>query len=283
MDRFAVFVDAGYLFAAGAQAIAKKHVSRRDIKVPFPDKFVAAIINSAGGLAAAGYAVPPALLRVYWYDALLGPRPSMDQAAIAHTAGVKLRLGSMNNAGEQKGVDSLIVTDIIELARNRALTDAVLISGDEDLRIAIQVAQTYGVRAHILAVGDPSSNVSPTLQMEADSVGAVDGVWVKQYIEIVDTKSRAATPAGAATKLAAVVNNVDVDAAAARVSDELLQQAGDNDVPNLQKHFESNKTVPPEYDGRLIAKTAAVLKRHLTPEEKRVARGVFVRRVRAAK
>jgi uncharacterized LabA/DUF88 family protein len=49
----------------------------------------------------------------------------------------KVRLGFVNRAGEQKGVDSLIVTDMISPARNRAMADAVLRSGDEDLRVGV--------------------------------------------------------------------------------------------------------------------------------------------------
>ena len=94
----------------------------------------------------------PSLLRIYWYDAIQGPRMSLEQTTLAHQVGLKLRLGSLNNAGEQKGVDSLIVTDLIELARNNAIADAVIVSGDEDLRVAVQVAQTFGVRVHVLAV-----------------------------------------------------------------------------------------------------------------------------------
>ena len=124
------------------------------------------------------------LLRVYWYDALLGPRPSLEQTTIAHLAGVKLRLGSLNNAGEQKGVDSLIVTDLIDLARNRAISDAILVSGEEDLRVAVQVAQTYGVRVHILAVGDPKKSVSTALQMEADSVNTLNEQWLQAHVTV---------------------------------------------------------------------------------------------------
>jgi uncharacterized LabA/DUF88 family protein len=53
---------------------------------------------------------------------------------------VKIRLGYINGAGQQKGVDSLIVTDLIELARNQAISDAYLVSGDGDLRVAVQIA-----------------------------------------------------------------------------------------------------------------------------------------------
>jgi hypothetical protein len=33
MDRFAIFVDAGYFFAAGAYAITSSHVPRRNISL----------------------------------------------------------------------------------------------------------------------------------------------------------------------------------------------------------------------------------------------------------
>ena len=51
----------------------------------------------------------------------------------------------MNSSGPAKGVDSLIVTDMITLARNGAMSDAVLLSGDEDLRVGVQQAQEFGV------------------------------------------------------------------------------------------------------------------------------------------
>ena len=47
---------------------------------------------------------------------------------------MKVRLGFVNSLGQQKGVDSLIVTDMLTLARNRAVAECVLLSGDEDLK-----------------------------------------------------------------------------------------------------------------------------------------------------
>ena len=78
----------------------------------------------------------PHFLRVYWYDGVIGYKgPTLQQTDLAHLDNVKLRLGFVNSFGEQKGVDSLIVTDLIELVRNHAISDAVLLSGDEDIRI----------------------------------------------------------------------------------------------------------------------------------------------------
>lgn len=61
------------------------------------------------------------LLRIYWYDGT-STGPTAQQLTMAHLADVKVRLGFVNSVGEQKGVDSLIVTDMITLARNRGIS-----------------------------------------------------------------------------------------------------------------------------------------------------------------
>jgi uncharacterized LabA/DUF88 family protein len=219
------------------------------------------------------------LLRMYWYDAIQGPRMSLEHSTLAHHAGVKLRLGSLNNAGEQKGVDSLIVTDLIELARNTAIADAVIVSGDEDLRIAVQVAQTYGVRVHILAVGDASRNVSASLQMEADSVDVLDAAWLHQHL-LVSAEEPKRPPPRLQAGAPVAANAVTVEEAARDVAAELLRDREPHEIAELRAHFEANQTVPPEYDGKLIAKTSRAIGQRLTPDESRKVRGVFVNAVR---
>jgi uncharacterized LabA/DUF88 family protein len=110
------------------------------------------------------------LLRVYWYD--VGFPPGTDAYkhqkryldAIASTPAVQLRLGHIKEfipgwheavraaivasgwditefekhfdfrpAFEQKGVDSLMVLDMVRLAQRRAHDTAVLVAGDRDL------------------------------------------------------------------------------------------------------------------------------------------------------
>jgi hypothetical protein len=223
------------------------------------------------------------LLRIYWYDAVQGPRMSLEQTTLAHHVGLKLRLGSLNNAGEQKGVDSLIVTDLIELARNRGIADAVLVSGDEDLRVAVQVAQTFGVRVHILAVGDPSKNVSTSLQMEADSVASLDKTWLERQIRVhgdgvgdVQASVRSTPVMGAESDPTRSLERV-----AEAVADGIIADLQNQDVEALRDHFAAgNQTVPPEFDRRLIAMTAARLSRRLEAAEMRKVRGVFVGRIR---
>ena len=75
----------------------------------------------------------------------------------------------MNSVGEQKGVDWLIVTDMIALARNGAVSDAVLISGDEDLRVGVQQAQEFGVRVHLIGIKPSRGSQSLFLLQESDT------------------------------------------------------------------------------------------------------------------
>ena len=161
--RTAVFVDAGYLFAAGSQAV------RGSIQRPYQTYLD--IPDTVAKLKAYAEVMAPGttLLRIYWYDGVLPGGVSGLQRRIADTDDVKLRLGTVSASGQQKGVDSLIVTDLVELARNRAISDAVLLSGDEDVRIGVEIAQGFGVRVHLIGIEPARGNQSRTLKQEADT------------------------------------------------------------------------------------------------------------------
>ena len=124
MDRSVIFVDAGFLFAAGSKLIANEKLPRGDLNLDYD-----AVLKLLGEFVTEVTGLP--LLRVYWYDGTAtGPTP---QLALGYKPSVKLRLKFVTQQGQQKGVDSLIVTDLINLARNRAMADALLLTGDEDI------------------------------------------------------------------------------------------------------------------------------------------------------
>ena len=174
MDRTAIFVDAGYLFASGSKLVANEKLSRGELQVDY-DVALALLERLATELTG----LP--LLRIYWYDgATSGPSPA--QVALAYRPRVKLRLGFLNQQGQQLGVDSLIVTDLITLARNRAMADAVLLTGDEDIRIGMQQAQEFGVRVHLLGIAPTRDNQSSVLVQEADSVRELALAEVKPFL-----------------------------------------------------------------------------------------------------
>jgi hypothetical protein len=122
------------------------------------------------------------LLRVYWYDAARDRVPTIDQRVVAQMAWVKLRLGNLNARGQQKGVDANIRADMEALARHRAITDAVLIAGDEDMVPAVEAAQAYGVRVHLWGVEPPyGTNQAERLVWESDTVDVLDSAFTRPY------------------------------------------------------------------------------------------------------
>ncbi len=162
MDRVAVFVDAGYVFAAGSTLIVGEKLPRGGLSLT-PEAAATELAAFATGVSG----LP--LLRIYWYDGTsTGPTPQ--HLALAYQPNIKVRLGIVNRYGEQKGVDSLIVTGLIELAHNRAMADAVVLSGDEDIRVGVLQAQEFGIRVHLLGVEPSRSNQSNYLLQEADTV-----------------------------------------------------------------------------------------------------------------
>lgn len=161
MGRVAVLVDAGYLFKAGGQLIASRNIGREGVVLD-PE----AAVDQLG--AVAQEITGRELLRVYWYDA--APRDaSAPHREVAEIHDLKLRLGHLNSAGQQKGVDALIITDMMTLARNRACDDFVLVSGDADLVAGVLQAQEHGVRVHLLGITPARQNQAPTLRYEADT------------------------------------------------------------------------------------------------------------------
>ena len=163
MNRIAVFVDAGYFYASASELLFGAPLRRGELRLANAEfaQYLAQVAETIGGCP---------LLRIYWYDGT-NSGPTAAHLAMAYLDNVKLRLGFVNQSGEQKGVDGLIFSDLTNLARNRAISDALLLAGDEDLCVSVQQAQEHGIRVHLLGVEpkDPSGNQSAALQREADT------------------------------------------------------------------------------------------------------------------
>jgi hypothetical protein len=178
MKRTVICVDAGYLFAQGSVALSGTKQPRT------------LLVLDAGKVFAELKAVAESrapenrLLRLYWYDGALGLRPTLEQEQLAHLDDIKVRLGFINSVGQQKGVDSLIVTDLIELARLGAICDAILLSGDEDVRVGVQIAQSYGVRIHLLGIAPSRGSQSKALLQEADTTSEWNAATVGKFLSL---------------------------------------------------------------------------------------------------
>src|SRR3954447_16679843 len=174
LARYAVLVDVGYIYAAAGELLFGSS-SRRDFRVDAVP-LIQVITKHADEI------IRGELLRVYWYDAARDRVPTIDQRVIAQMPWVKLRLGNLNARGQQKGVDAQIRADMEALARHRAITDAVLIAGDEDMVPAVEAAQAFGVRVHLWGVEPPyGTNQAERLVWESDTVDVLEGSFLRPY------------------------------------------------------------------------------------------------------
>jgi len=161
MDRSAIFVDAGYLLAAGG-LLTCGTTSRAALKCDYPG-----LTTKLARWVEEHNDRRLSCLRTYWYDGAVNAVPSADHERIGGLPYVKVRLGRIIR-GEQKGVDALIYRDLMTLARERAINCAYLVSGDEDLREGVVAAQDMGVQVVLLGVPGSHSNQSAALIREAD-------------------------------------------------------------------------------------------------------------------
>ncbi|MBT2391023.1 NYN domain-containing protein [Streptomyces sp. ISL-1] len=172
----AIFVDAGYVYAAGGLLVTGTE-DRRSFDLD-AEGLIEAFIDKARTIFA-----DSRLLRVYWYDGARRRIHTPEQQSIAELPDVKVRLGNLNANNQQKGVDSLIRTDLESLARHRAISDAALVGGDEDLVSAVEAAQGYGARVHLWGIeAAEGRNQAEPLLWEVDSQRTFDLDFCRPYI-----------------------------------------------------------------------------------------------------
>ena len=167
--RYAVFVDAGYLWAAGITAVFgdSKEVdsyNRSNVKIDYRD-----LIHMIKSFSKK-MANERELLRVYWYDAAPDRVPTKEHQKINVLPEVKTRIGHLTANGVQKNVDTMLLLDLNALARQNSIATAVILGGDGDFVEGVATAQSFGVKVYIMAIGSDGNSLSPELRAEADDV-----------------------------------------------------------------------------------------------------------------
>lgn len=187
----AVYVDVGYLLASAATRVTGSSL-RSGIEVDYP-----ALVSRLVAQVEADSGLP--VLRVNWYDSGSRPggQPDHQQDLIGLLPKVKLRLGRLSYAGEQKGVDVRLGLDLALHGRARVADIVYLVSGDDDLTEAVEEAQGAGVQVRLLSVpgvNGTSHAVSKHLRRAVDDELLID-------LGTVDTcvRSRALAPGLVAT------------------------------------------------------------------------------------
>lgn len=263
----AIFVDAGYVWAQGERGLRLQP----DNVVAFDaHRFLAALLSISDELGD--------LLRVYWYDAAKdGPIPG-DQLAVADIEGVKLRLGKISAHGNQKGVDTLLVRDLILLSAERTISRAVIVTGDDDFREAIAYAQERGVRVTLLTVPDRqgATNAGLDLCREADTVLALDRETVEACFSLaagppplLDEDHRPGWLSRGSTG-SAVTPSDEVKRRSSAFARDWMDTAT---VASLRDLVGGRPTIPREVDAQLLREASKG--RILSEESRKLAREEF--------
>ncbi|MEU7862750.1 NYN domain-containing protein [Nonomuraea sp. NPDC049141] len=177
MDRCALFVDAGYLLADGAMAVhGTRH--REAVAWDYPG-----LLQLMSSLSRERTGLP--LLRCYWYEATVEGRRTPEHDVLADIPGLKLRLSRIR-PGRREGVDAQVHRDLMTLARNSAICDAVVVSGDEDLAQVVCDAQDLGIRVTVVHIAtDGGWAVARSLTQESDDLIELGGVHLRPYVNLV--------------------------------------------------------------------------------------------------
>jgi uncharacterized LabA/DUF88 family protein len=191
MDRCVVLVDAGYLLGAAASLLAGEP-SRSRI-----------LVDHAGVVAGlrkrAEEETGQPLLRIYWFDGAPDRVPQPEHRRLRVMPRVTVRLGALTRTDgrwAQKGVDAAMHAELSELARNRACSDVVLVTGDGDLLPGMMSAKEHGVAVHLWAVqaADGDYNQSEDLVAEADERRVLDREWITAAIRARDISGACPPP-----------------------------------------------------------------------------------------
>ncbi|MFE7120256.1 NYN domain-containing protein, partial [Streptomyces sp. NPDC057654] len=179
MDRCVVLVDAGYLLGAAASLLAGEPARSR-ITVDH-----ATLIQGLRERAEAETEQP--LLRIYWFDGAPDRVPQPEHRRLRVMPRVTVRLGALTRSDgrwAQKGVDAAMHAELTELARNRACSDIVLVTGDGDLLPGLMSAKEHGVAVHLWALqaADGDYNQSEDLVAEADERRVLDRTWITRAV-----------------------------------------------------------------------------------------------------
>lgn len=271
MSRVAAFVDAGYFWVQCSQILFNDKRRRGEIVLD-----VARMREKLLEVIRAEFPYA-SLLRVYWYDGLGSDgNPTEMHRRIYELDDFKVRYGTRNLEGKQKGIDGLLIADLIGLAQNHGITEALILSGDGDLAPGVAAAQTLGVRVHRLEMGGAEAS-SPALLAEVDRNVLWPRAEVESFVAPSPFRSESdeedgQTAFGIGMEPLAVEENREVVPRGER-GDVLLHAVAERFVLELEKSGSAGdlltlSSIPAELDKHLLFSARTALGRKLSQAEK---------------
>jgi hypothetical protein len=187
---------------------------------------------------------------------------------------------------------------MITLARNHAMSEALLLSGDEDLRVGVQQAQEFGVRVHLLGIRPGRGSQSLFLLQEADSAHEWSPEDLAPFLSckpenavvpaVAPVVAAPAAPEPLAEK-ATVASGVPPPVVAQRpepllvpdplvnVASALAREIPAAELEALTESIRQSGQIPREFDGRLLAAGGRALRVRLDPAQKKEVRNAFLK------
>lgn len=241
MDRCVVLVDAGYLLGAAASLLAGEPARSR-ITVDHT-----ALIQGLRELAEADTERP--LLRIYWFDGAPDRVPQPEHRRLRVMPRVTVRLGALTRSDgrwAQKGVDAAMHAELTELARNRACSDVVLVTGDGDLLPGLMSAKEHGVAVHLWAVqaADGDYNQSEDLVAEADERRVLDRAWITGAVRAKELTGVCAPPPAPRPEIAAILS-APLPESALAASQAAAEPVANGTRPATPEHRPGVQAPPP--------------------------------------
>lgn len=264
VDRYAIFVDAEYLYAEGGMLCCNSP-ERQEILL-----YGLGANDFLMGLASDLSDLQP--LRTYWYDGSSDGIPTSAQQLIAALPSMKLRLERTDAPAQPAGVSASIGRDLMTLARERAVCDVLLLSADEELADSVRAVQDLGVRVTVIGIASRGEQRSlPTaLANEADEVIELTKDDLSRFI-----RRRRAPDEPAAENYDPVEA---VAAAATEFAETWLYRATDEEFDAL---LDQQPRIPESIDGDLLFAVENVIGGSLRGQDRlrRAVRQAFWNRV----
>ena len=265
MDRYAIFVDAEYLYTEGGMLCCNSP-ERQEILL-----YGLGANDFLVGLATDVCDLQP--LRTYWYDTSRDGVPTSAQQLVATLPNMKLRLQSGDPVPDQTPLSEAIKRDLTTLARERAICDAFLLTADEDLLETLRQVQDQGLRVTLINIASRDARADPTaasLVNEADEVIQLTKDDLSRFIR------RRRAPDDAASDTYDPVDSVA--AAATEFAESWLYRASDDEFDAL---LDQRPRIPESLDGDLLYAVENVIGGSLRGQDRlrRAVRQAFWNRI----
>ena len=264
MDRYAIFVDAEYLYTEGGMLCCNSP-DRQEILL-----YGLGANDFLIGLATDVCDLRP--LRTYWYDTSNDGAPTPAQQLVATLPNMKLRLQPGDPRAPQSPLSAAIRRDLTTLGRERAVCDAFLLSADEDLVECVRGVQDLGLRVTVINIASRGERGDPPLSLanEADEVIKLTKDDLSRFIR------RRRAPDDAASDTYDPVDSVA--AAAADFAESWLYRATDDEFDAL---LDQRPRIPESVDGDLLYAVENVIGASLRGQDRlrRAVRQAFWNRI----